>query len=239
MEEEMKNLMKMIVIAMVGGLALGAYAPVKKMVPVSHIYSPDGFDSNDNVEVIVEGFLPNLCYRSPMSEVEVKGDKIDIKISALSSEKENPYCPEMVVPFLEKIDVGIMDKGLYDIYVNGKSIYELQGKIKVNESVSDAIDEEVYANVEYIERVRGSRNVLLKGHNPSDCFVLEKVEFYDNDKDVYSVLPKMKQISDFCPMKMIPFEYEVEVPNKLKQDKLLLHVRVMDGQSVNSLYNNK
>ena len=49
----------------------------------------------------------------------------------------------------------------------------------------------------------------------------------------------MKQVSEFCPMKMVPFEYEVEVPNNLEKEKILLHVRVMDGRSVNSLYLNR
>ena len=238
MEEEMKNLKKMFVVALVSGFALAAI-PVQKLVPVANVFGPEGFDSNDNVEVVVEGFLPNLCYRSPMSEVKVEGNKIQIMVSAYSSEEVNPFCPEMVVPFLEKVDVGVMDKGNYDILVNGKSIYERSGDIKVNESISDAIDEVVYANVEYVEQVRGSRNIRLKGHNPSDCFVIDKVDFVDNNKDVYSVLPKMKQISDFCPMKLVPFEYEVEVPQNLNKEKVLLHVRVMDGQSVNSLYFNK
>ena len=239
MEEEMKILSKLVALGLVGMMAFAASAPMKKLVPVSNIYSPEGFDSNDNVEVIVEGFLPNLCYRAPMKDIKINGNKIDIKLSALSSEQQNPYCPEMIVPFLEKVEVGVMDKGQYEIEVNGKSVYEKQGSIEVDESISDAVDDEVYANVEYIERVQGSRNIILKGQNPSDCFVLDKVEFVDNKKNVLSVLPKMKQVSEFCPMKMVPFEYEVEVPNNLEKEKILLHVRVMDGRSVNSLYLNK
>jgi hypothetical protein len=37
-------------------------------------------------------------------------------------------------------------------------------------------------------------------------------------------------------MKMIPFNYEAQVPETLKEvDQVLLHVRVMNGKSVNAL----
>ncbi len=234
----MKNLKKAVLTLGIINFAL-AGTPVEKLVPISNVFSPAGFDTNDNVEVIIEGMLPNLCHKSPMKKVEVKGKKIEIKITALSYHESNPYCPEMVVPFLEKVDLGVLDKGNYDILVNGKSIYAKEGSIQIDENVSDAVDESVYANVDYIVKKEGSRQVLLKGYNPSDCFVLDEVQVFDNKKDVYSVLPKMKQVSDHCPLKMVPFQYELEVPKSLKAEKTLLHVRVMDGQSVNSLFLNK
>ena len=49
----------------------------------------------------------------------------------------------------------------------------------------------------------------------------------------------MKRVDDFCPMKLVPFAYKAEVPNELMTDKLLLHVRVMDGLSVNSIFINR
>jgi hypothetical protein len=48
----------------------------------------------------------------------------------------------------------------------------------------------------------------------------------------------MKQNSDFCALKMVPFEYDVIVPSKLKSDKVLLHVRSMEGKSINSIFLN-
>ncbi|MDC1175330.1 hypothetical protein OAT67_08030 [Bacteriovoracaceae bacterium] len=234
----MRNLFKMIaVLASLVGFA-SASTPVEVMVPIDQIYSPNGFDSNDNAEIIVEGYLPNLCHKSPKSEVVVKGNVIDIKMKSLKYESDNPFCPEMIVPFIEAVDVGVLDKGVYDIRVNGKSIYAKESVISVDEASSDAVDEFVYANVEYVAKKEGSRVVELKGYNPSDCFVLDEIQVVDNGKDVYSILPKMKQIYDICPMKMVPFSFEVEVPSKLKSDKVLLHVRSMDGKSVNSLFFN-
>ncbi len=236
----MKNLKQLmaLILLLVG---FGAYAstPVLTMVPIDHVYSPKGFDTNDSAEVIVTGFLPNLCHKSPQTKVVVKDKRIEIQVTSLYYEPSNPFCPEMIVPFVKAVDVGLLDKGFYDVVVNGKSVFEKKSSIMINEASSDAVDDFTYANVEYVEKQLGSRVVKLRGYNPSDCFVLDEIALADNGKDTFSVLPKMKQISDFCPMKMVPFSYEMEVPSNLNAAKVLLHVRVMDGKSVNSIFNNK
>lgn len=235
---KVKNIIIRVLIAfMAMGVAV-ASVPVEVMVPIEDVYSPKGFDSNDNSQIIVSGYLPNLCHRAPKSIVKMEEGKVDIKIVSLKYDPSNPYCPEMIVPFVEAIDLGVMDKGVYDIVVNGKSIFEKRASLQIDEASSDAVDEYVYAGVEYIEKSAGSRRVILKGYNPSDCFVLDEIEVLDNEKDVYSIKPKMKQVSDFCALKMVPFEYDFIVPDKLQADKVLLHVRSVQGKSVNSIFLN-
>lgn len=220
-------------------LSLAAFGstPIEKMVPVDHIFSPSGFDSNDNVEIIVKGYLPNLCHKSPYATVEVKGNKVDIKVTSLYYEDNSPFCPEMVVPFTESVKLGILDKGKYEVTVNGKSQWEKKDNIQVDTAVSNSVDEFSYAYVNHIQKEGTSKGyVKLEGYNPSDCFQLEKIDVISNGKDTYSILPRMKQVSDFCPMKMVPFSYEMKVPNDIERNEVLLHVRTLDGKSVNSLY---
>lgn len=226
-------------IALVGSFAAFAGTPVETVVPVDHIYSPKGFDSNDDSQVMISGYLPNLCHKSPMSKVEVKGKKIEITMSALKYDANNPYCAEVIVPFVESVSLGVLDKGLYDIVVNGKTLYEKKSNLFVEETTSAAVDDHIYAAVEYIEKQEGTRTVLLKGYNPSDCFQLEEIKWVDNGRDTFSVLPIMKRTSSHCPMKLMPFEYEFEVPETLTSDLVLLHVRSMDGKSVNTVFRNK
>jgi hypothetical protein len=216
-----------------------AGTPISKIVPVDHAFIPAGFDSNDNVEVVITGYLPNLCHKSPSAKVEIKGSKIDIKMTSLYYQESNPFCPEMVVPFTKSVALGVMDKGNYEITVNGKSPWEKKEKIAILESTSNAVDEFQYAYVQYIDKEIGNNEVALKGYNPSDCFVLDKITHVSNKKDAYSVLPKMKQIREFCPMKMIPFSYDWKVPTELESEKVLIHVRTMDGNSVNTVISTK
>lgn len=218
-------------------VSLHASTPVEKIIPINDVYSPLGFDTNDTSEVIIEGILPNLCHRAPITKVVIKGNIINIKVTALSYHESNPYCPELALPFLETVKLGLLNKGKYTILVNGKTQFEKKSKMLVTESDSNAVDDHIYANVDYIEKMEQSPNkVTLKGYNPSYCFVLDEVKFVSNGENTYSVLPKMKQVSQLCPMKMTPFAIEVEVPQSINKSKVLLHVRGMDGNSVNSLY---
>lgn len=216
-----------------------ASTPKEVLIPVSHVYTPTGFDSNDNTEIVVSGFLPNLCHKSPKTKVLVKSNTIEITLTSLKYHSSNPFCPEFIVPIVKTIDLGVLDKGNYNIIVNGKSMYEKKAKINIDEASSNAIDDSVYAGVDFIEKTENSRTIILKGYNPSACYVFDKFEIFSNNKDTLSILPKMKQVSDFCPMKMIAFELEMEVPKELERDKILLHVRSLSGNSVNTLFLNK
>ncbi len=219
-------------------LSLNTYGEEWRKVaaPIDEVFSPVGFDSNDNGQVIVTGHFPNLCYKSPSAKVKVNGKKIEVKVEALYNAQG--VCAEMVVPFMQVVELGLLDRGDYKIVVNKGSSTVKSSELHVDESTSSSVDDFVYANVEYVEKSETGRKIQLKGHNPSDCLVLEEVKFIANGKNSLSVLPIMKQVSDFCPMKLIPFSYEVEVPKVLPQDIALLHVRVMDGRSVNTLFPN-
>lgn len=213
-----------------------ASTPVAIELPVEHIYSPSGFHDHEETEVIISGHLPNLCHQSPKTEVRVKGKTIEIKVTALHYEPGNPFCANVLVPFIETVQVGVLDKGDYKIVVNPKSVFTKKSAITVEERDFDAIDDIVFANVYQIEKMGMTETILLKGYNPSDCFVLDKIDYKHNGKDTYSIYPKMKQISDFCPRKLVPFVYKYEVPKDLSFPKVLLHVKAMDGRSINTLF---
>lgn len=209
-------------------------------VPVDHVYIPSGFDNNDNTEVVVTGFLPNLCYKAPKSSISVKNNLISVDVKAIKTKVDMSFCVNIVVPYMEIISIGSLDKGTYNIAVNANSNWEKKSSIKISEASSNSIDDAIYANVDQIERGEaGSRKIFLKGYNPSDCFELKEIVIIDNGVDTFSILPKMKQVRAACPKKMMPFSYEMEVPQNLESEQVLLHVRVMDGRSVNILYNNR
>lgn len=240
----MKNFNKKIIAMLFIIPAMSMAAPItyETNVPVDHIYIPSGFDSNDSAEAVVTGFLPNLCYKAPKSTVLVKDGKISVSVKATKNIAGGRmgYCANVVVPYTESIGIGVLDKGKYKVSVNENSSWELSSNMNIAEASSNSIDDEVYANVNEVSRPNeSSRKVILKGYNPSDCFELKEITIVDNGTDTYSVLPKMKQVKEFCPKKMMAFSYEIEVPEKLEADKVLLHVRVMDGRSVNAFFNNK
>ncbi len=201
-------------------------------VPSKGIYIPKGYDTNDDIELIAEGYLPNLCYKNPHTLVTVEQNKVHVTLQAWTNDNGEVPCAEMIVPFIHTFSVGVLDRGNYEVLLNGKKT----GELFVEESSSSAIDDLIYANVEVIERVPGENKVIIHGHHPSFCLEFNEFQIFHNDKDVFSVLPVMKQVSDFCPLKMTPFSLELEVPSSLENNPVLLHVRSMNGKSVNSLF---
>lgn len=231
----MKTLLAILIAVTAGhGSQLLAGLPTKNFVPVEHVYVPHGYDSNDLVEIVVEGMLPNLCHKAPTTEVTVEGNKVSIKVESLYYAPSNPFCPPMIVPFLEIVTLGNLKAGSYEIEVNAHTPYPAKANLLVVATTSQNIDEHTYASVEYIEQ-DGSDTVVLKGFNPSFCFELDRVAITDNGSDTYSLQPIMKQVSDFCPMKLVPFEIPVKLPTTLTKDVVLVHVRSMNGKSVNTL----
>lgn len=230
----LKTVMSAIGLMLAGSLNAGT--PVLTDVPIEHVFVPAGFHSHENAEIVISGFLPNLCHRAPQTTVKVEDGEIRVQVRSLYYSASNPYCPMVLVPFVETVSLGVLDKGNHELKINARTPYEINSRIVINEYSSDAYDDLVFANVTHVEDKGADRKVILKGHNPSDCFVLEKIEIESNGIDTYSVYPKMTQVQSFCPMKMVPFEYEMTVPSDIARSKVLLHVKALDGHSVNSLY---
>ncbi len=220
------------------GVAHAGSISGREAVPVTQVFTPKGFDTNDDTQVIVSGYLPNLCYKAQRVSTKVSGQNIFVTVKAFV-EKKDVLCPQLAIPFLEPVSVGVMGKGTYNVVVNAGTPLEKRAGLGVSDSTTSLIDENVYANVDYVERVPGTRRVILKGYNPSDCYEFDRVEFISNGKDTYSVLPIMRKLSDFCPRKLVALDIPAEVPRELKAEELLLHVRVMNGKSINALFDNR
>lgn len=198
--------------------------------PVKHLYIPDGFDNNDSVEVVVTGYFPNPCYSRNTVEVLVKDDVVEVLVTALQTENKL-LCPDMAVPFKEVVALGNLQGGHYKIHVNST----LSGQLKIGEADSNSVDDHLYAAIDQIES-KGAGKYVLKGWRYSPCIELDHIEVISNKNDTLSVLPIMKQVSDFCPMKLTPVSYPVNLDlSSLKENESLIHVRTMDGKSFNTL----
>lgn len=213
-----------------------ADVPQETIVHVENAYSPRGFDSNDNTEIIIEGYLPNVCHKSPNTVSKVIGKRIEINVTALKYSPSNPFCPQMIVPFLRPVSIGVLKAGTYSVVVNKGTQFETHSQIEITPAQNETVDDFLYAHIEFIQSIPGTRKIALHGYQPSDCLKFDSIVAFDNGEDTYSILPRMKQISQFCPFKRTPFYVEWEVPKDIQREKVLLHVRKMDGESYNMLY---
>lgn len=207
--------------------------------PVDHLFVPAGFDNNDNVEVVVSGHFPSSCYSRNKVDVNVVADRIEVKITAIDRRASAEKCIDVAVPFVEVVTVGNLQAGSYKIHVNESSKSRLTGKLSVAESRSHSMDDFVYSYVDHIELGFAggtSGSAWLRAQLPSPCLEFDHVEYLSNGSDVISIMPIMKQVSDFCPMKMVPYEIPLRYDlSALPAKQVLLFSRSMDGKSVSTI----
>lgn len=209
---------------------------VTKLVPANNVFVPNGFDDNDNTEIVISGYLPDSCYKAPNHSVKVEGSKITITLNAMYQTGAMGACAEVIVPFIETVRLGALDANTYDVVVVSANPQKLMSKVVVKKASITGVDDYDYAYVTGVRHLPGNRKIMIDGYNVSDCFVLDQVKIDSNNLDTFVILPIMKQINDFCPRKMTPVHYEVTIPASLKRNEVLLHVRSMQGNSVNSIF---
>jgi len=221
---------------------LAQFAPMEEYVPLTNIYIPEGYDSNDIIEVIVEGYTPTLCHYEPKITVEIK-DKL-ILLKALSQYRAQSDCIKSMVPFQKVIKVAQdLPRGFYTVLI--EDFFDLEAKevkasrfaLKIKGSKSVTHDEKIYANIKYIVP-KSERSVDLIGYHTSDCFVKDKIKIQKISNTIV-ILPELriKKYAKCWPPKMIPFKYSVEIPEEyLSNQKVLIHIRKMSGKSMNYIF---
>ena len=142
-------------------------------------------------------------------------------------------CINMAVPFLESVKLGAIQEGLSRLLVADK-----ESHIEVTQPNSGFIDNYIYGQVRHVTSIK--KSLFLEIEHPSSCIRFERFETIYNGSDTCSVLPIMKKVQNSCPRDPQTFEYELKIPPEcLQRDKVLFHVRSLEGKSVNYLFENR
>ena len=195
-------MMKAALLLIVGTLFL-TVAQVQADTPISVIVQPEqifvmnGFDDNDNVELIVSGYLPTLCHQAPTLKQRVEGHDVLLTLTALYFDQSNPFCTQIPIPFLEVINLGMLEAGEYKVTVNRDTPYESSEFLHIAPAPTHEQNSFTYAQVEYIEKEIGTRNIILAGTNPSNCFELDRTVFMSNEKN--AIAPNKRMLSSMTP----------------------------------------
>lgn len=229
----MRLLKVLAIVFFTTSLMAANYSQAKsRLVPVTNAYIPLGFDSNDNAQLVVTGYLPDLCYQGPKYQAKLENGRVIVYVSA-HQVTGDAVCPRVIVPFQMIVSLGQLSARDFEINVNPKTKSAIKEKLRITMANNKRIDDYLYAYVKDIKVENGY--LFIKGINPSDCFKLKEIKVVDNGKDTYSVLPKVKMISESCKSKPTEFSYKVPFKNTLNVEEALFHVRVMDGRSINKV----
>tara|TARA_B100001094_G_scaffold332854_1_gene406881 strand:+ start:1610 stop:2347 length:738 start_codon:yes stop_codon:yes gene_type:complete len=217
--------------------------PSEVTAPIEKVYVPYGFDDNDNTEIVVQGFFPNPCYRLGHAgyDVDHSNHRINVWVTSYFYPNSENVCPNMVIPFVQGIKVGILPVGEYQVTFKGD--YTKGVKLQVTRAKSDTPDDALYAAVENafvtINEKTGNHQIILQGAYPywfEGCQVLKELKLY-RQPDVLVVLPEAELVDDErCDSQLDSkrFTFTKDLGRKVEPSSLI-HVRVLNGGSVNRM----
>ncbi len=214
--------------------------PEEFTAPVDKIYIPDGFDDNDNVEVIVHGNFPDSCYQIGKVSAELDPLTRTITVSATALRTSDQFCIQTITPFVQPVTLGLVAEGSYRVVYDADKA--VSNALKVDRRKTESPDEFLYATVEnaYIDVNfdTGKQSLKLQGHFPFyfvGCMVIKEVRAIRSPSDVMVVQPIAEIVdTDVCNTQAADhsFEYTSGLPEAFHGEGLL-HVRTLNGTSLN------
>ena len=216
-------------------IVLADLAPKTVNVGLSKAYIPAGFDDNDRVQFVVEGSFHNTCYKvGPWAfRLDAQNKQIIVQQQAYVYPG---ICLQMVVPFHQTIDLGLVQQGSYAI-VDAATHTKL-GSIAINHTNNPEPDDYLYAPMSdaYVitDKDTGEHTLAIVGSFSDRCTDFDEIRVGYNDQ-VIVVQPIVKHTENrFC--EKIKTRFLKTVPlNKALTGMHLLHVRSMNGQAINKM----
>lgn len=225
----------MAVSAVAAPVAFADDAPTEVNV-TSTLFTPTGFDDNDEVTVVLDGYLPDPCHRLTEPQV-VKADgakMISVQARALLFPG---VCPDVIVPFTQVVKLGRLEKGNYVVRtVDGRQT----SRMPVEPAQYPYPDDYLYAPVDRatVEIKGHDYTAILEGRLTNTCLKLRTPLVKPTGKTV-QVLPIMDLVDGptfNCKRTEAPFRLEVKLPEPPKAGRYLLHVRSLNGQGINEVF---
>lgn len=213
--------------------------------------APKGYDSNDNIEVVVDGKLPNACYEIYQTKATINQSKFEITLKQLIKVKDITECqgtnqsqqlvPMWPIQYTNLIGLGNLKAGTYTINFNtGKHI--VSKKFVVAAARSTGIDDFLYApisNAFIPELIYSTDNaeVILTGILTNTCMNFNGDVEVKKMGNVFIILPKMSlNVLAQCVATQIPLQSIVSLGSIKKEGRYLIHVRSTTGRSVNKVF---
>lgn len=195
-------------------------------------YIPNGFDSNDQAQIVVEGTYRDTCSKPAGTRFTVNEATKTIQLSTYEYRYSGP-CLDMLVPHDEVVNLGIVNAGLYQVVQSsGRSL----GRLNVVAATKQSPDDFLYAPVSqaYARNVNGQLLVTVSGSFSNSCMRLQKVQAHVQT-NVVTVQPLAQLAQGPCVAGNFPFEQTTAV-NAPRSGRYLLHVRSLNGKSINNLF---
>ncbi|NRA64139.1 MAG: hypothetical protein HRU19_06615 [Pseudobacteriovorax sp.] len=214
--------------------------PVPVDAPITKIFVPQGFDDNDNSEVVIHGEFPSSCYKIGSVKADIDEESKEIAVSASALFYPDSVCIQSVTPFIQSVNVGVLKEGTYKAKMKDNA--KVTREFSVSRRTTESPDDFLYAPVEnaYLEvdYATGKQSIKLQGTFPYlfiGCMVIKEVRSYQAPSDVLVVLP-IAEIVDGPQCEAQGEDPSFQYTQGLSQPfsgEGLMHVRTLHGNSLN------
>lgn len=217
-----------------------------KSAPIEHVFIPQGFDDNDNAEVIIQGRFSNACMKTGPVEKQIDSTNKTITLTPKMYVYEGDFCAQVIVPFIQRVTFGHLTEGRWTIKLAENQNIQIQD-LNIRRAVTAAPDDYLYAPVDEVVLLPGqlgSRQKLVVSGNwpvsPSEiCFELREVRAALGPDNTLVVQPiaEIKAVGQCSSQtsRQRVFQGSVILDKPLLNDSLV-HVRVLNGESLNKFY---
>ena len=222
-------------------------------IPVSQVLFPEkGFDNNDNVELVLDGNLPNKC--TQLGETKVLIDKAtrNIVVTQLAELRDIPDCKPTTtsakipqqkypIPFTKVVGLGHLLVGEYTV-VYRNSLGLSMKTLTIDETHVNTIDQINYAYISdafipAINKVGKELTLILTGVVFNSCEVFDPQVKVERVGDVFIVLPKVNPTGERdCFYAQKPIQGIVKLGKVDHGGRFLVHIRSSTGVSLNKVF---
>lgn len=205
--------------------------PTLRAAYFERIYVPGGYDSNDHIQIVGEGTFNNSCFRFAESHVAIDEGTKQIHLGAVAYEYGG-ICLQVMLPFQRTMDLGILKAGKWSVEQDGKVIAQLN----VRPATTPEADDYLYAPVSqaFFSQTGKVSKIVLTGSFTNSCLEMDHVKVkVEPHVIVIQPIAKLLNRGD-CHAGEFPFTNSATVAD-IQRGRYLLHVRSLNGNSVNSL----
>lgn len=223
-----------------------ALAPALVDVAPDEVFSPQGFDDNDNAQLVLDGTLPNSCYKLGPTHTRIDHAHRVIYVRQQAFYYPGAWCAEIRTPYVQTVNLGVLASGTYRILTEEEGgAPKLAGELPIAISASASADDFLYAPVEEARLEREARSfehpadtrnqLVLFGHFNSTCMAFREVKLNLRANRVIEVLPIIDYDRE-SQCAQVRKEFTINVSLKhIPNGRYLIHVRSLNGQSLNRI----
>lgn len=203
-----------------------------------YAFTPKGFDTNDNAQVVLAGAFSDYCMQVGTTKHRVDSVKKIIYIQQTYSTTDNCNDIEMYIPYSIEVNLGNLPAGNYEVMLlDLDRKYTKMSTLPVAAAKNRNTDERFYApvtSIEFKSTAGLTPQLTINGVFSNSCLSLSDVEVHQRMGDVFEVLPIAVDSKTNCAAVMQPYHKTIELPG-FTQRNTLIHVRSMNGQAINKV----